>query len=100
MEIFINVMFFVAGNAVLWGFVDAFLFAKMGMPFSERLGTASIYVGIISIILLDASVRSALIDLSIIYLAGILAATYWVIWHVIGIIRHITVKRFGTKINE
>lgn len=100
MELFFNIMLFVAGNAALWGLVDAFMFAKMGMPFAERLGTASTYVGIISLILLDAPIRSALMELSMAYLTGLLVVTYWVIWHVLGIIRLITVKRFGTKINE
>lgn len=100
MELFINMMLFVAVNAAIWGLVDAFKFAKMGIPFGERLGTASIYVGILSIILFDTSVRIALMELSMVYLVGILIVTYWVIWHIIGIIRLITVKRFGTKINE
>jgi hypothetical protein len=100
MELFLNIIFFVAVNAALWGLVDAFMFAKMGMPFAERLGTASTYVGIISLILLDAPMRSALMELPMIYLAGILVVTYWVIWHVLGMIRLITVKRYGTKINE
>jgi hypothetical protein len=76
------------------------MFAKMGMPFAKRLGTASTYVGIISLILLDVPMRSALMESSMIYLAGILVVTYWVIWHVLGMIRLITVKRYGTKINE
>jgi Na+/alanine symporter len=96
MESLLSLFGFVLFMSATWAAFDAWYFVYQEKVFQHSLGSASVFCGILTVVL-NGDIVHMLLDMDMMMLVPILIAIFWLNWHVIGVTRFLVIKNHAHK---